>query len=157
MKFRKEFFIANEAAMLALGGKLADIGQVPCVIFLKGELGAGKTTLVRGFLRRSGYQGIVKSPTYTLVEPYELKNHLVFHFDLYRLHDPQELENIGIRDYFTKNAICLIEWPERGLSVLPPADLTSEIDIVSDGRRVILNAMTHVGEKILQKLSVQST
>jgi len=104
--------------MLALGAQLAEQAKPGDIIFLKGELGAGKTTLARGFLRALGYIGLVKSPTYTLVEPYHLDNVILYHFDFYRLNRIEELDEIGLSDYLTEDAICLIEWPEKSRTTL---------------------------------------
>ena len=132
-----EFIINNEAEMEALGARLA--AQYPSgIVYLQGELGAGKTTLVRGWLRALGHQGKVKSPTYTLIEPYDLSGRRIYHFDLYRLTDPHELENIGARDYFHPDALCLVEWPERGGSLLPSPDLRITIEHQGKQRRVRL-------------------
>jgi len=119
-----EYIAESKQAMEALGCSLAAACTGGAwVIHLQGELGSGKTTLVRGFLRGLGYQGRIKSPTYTLVEPYELDECRIFHFDFYRIMDRSELELIGIRDYFVGYAFCLVEWPERVGDVLPPPDL----------------------------------
>jgi len=145
--------LSNESSTLAFGAQLANACPTNCIIFLQGDLGAGKTTLVRGFLQSLGHMGKVKSPTYTLVEPYELTNKHIYHFDLYRLTDPNELEEMGIRDYFSHPAIHLIEWPERGKNQLPEADLTCYIHTLTEGRQIQLTAHTEVGRRILEQLS----
>lgn len=132
-------FIADEEAMVGFGEHLGrELQQLatPLCVFLVGDLGAGKTTLSRGILRAFGHTGAVKSPTYTLVETYEFAHCRVNHFDLYRLGDPEELEYMGIRDYFAARNICLIEWPERGQGVLPTPDLFIEVGVQGLGREI---------------------
>ena len=130
--------VTDEAAMLALGAQLARQFAQGGLITLHGDLGAGKTTLVRGILRELGHQGTVKSPTYTLVEPYHLHGLDVFHFDLYRLADPDELEYMGIRDYLRPDALCLVKWPEKAGGLLPQANLRVDIAHANNGRNVLL-------------------
>ncbi len=151
----QSFFIADEAAMVAFGGRLAASG-LGGVVFLNGDLGMGKTTLCRGIIQHAGHQGAVKSPTYTLVEPYELLDRDVYHFDLYRLGDPEELEYFGVRDYFHDNALCLIEWPEKGEGVLPPADLLLNITVQNEGRMIGLLPQTLKGQQLLANMHIDS-
>ena len=138
--------------MEALGGKLALDCPAGCRIFVQGPLGAGKTTLVRGFLRTLGFAGTVKSPTYTLVEPYFLDKHTVYHFDFYRIASPEELESIGLRDYFDRTAICLVEWPENAGSLLGPPDLLIHIIMCEQGRRVEFQSLSRIGSDLLSSL-----
>lgn len=138
--------IEGEEAMLALGARLAALTEGRGTLYLHGDLGAGKTTLSRGIIRGLGHVGAVKSPTFTLVEPYEIGTCKVFHFDLYRLADPEELEFMGIRDYFEDGALCLIEWPERGVGVLPKADLDITIATQAGARSLSLRPQGARGE-----------
>ena len=145
--------LPDESATLELGSRLAARGSEHAIVFLQGDLGAGKTTLVRGWLRGLGYQGRVKSPTYTLVEPYEIEDRAVFHFDLYRLADPEELEYIGGRDYFSGQGLCLVEWPDKGAGMLPGPDLVIELQAIPQGgRQARLCAYTANGEQFLSCL-----
>lgn len=121
------------------------------LIYLRGDLGAGKTTFSRYCLRAMGHSGAVKSPTYTLLEPYEHLDLPVYHFDLYRLADPEELEYLGIRDYISTRGLCLIEWPQKGAGVLPEADLTLTITIKHSIRQLVMSAGTAEGKKLMQQ------
>ncbi len=136
----EEIIIPSEKAMMQLGGKIAKQFPKGGIVLLKGDLGAGKTTLVRGLLRSLGFEGTVKSPTYTLVEPYQVNDRRIYHFDLYRLGDPEELEYMGGRDYWDSDALCLIEWPEKALAYLPEADLQLTILYKGEQRRVLIKS-----------------
>lgn len=140
----QEFYIDNEADMVAFGERIGRSLRARAAfqcVFLNGDLGAGKTTLSRGILRAFGHQGAVKSPTYTLVEIYEFADRRLYHFDLYRLGDPEELEYMGIRDYFTEGSVCLMEWPERGQGVLPKPNVLIDIKVEGAGRKIFITGL----------------
>ncbi|MBB5211429.1 tRNA (adenosine(37)-N6)-threonylcarbamoyltransferase complex ATPase subunit type 1 TsaE [Microbulbifer hydrolyticus] len=157
----KTLYLADEAATVAAGealGKACNergMGE-GLVIFLGGQLGAGKTTFSRGVLRAFGHRGAVKSPTYTLVEPYEFapgteRERRVYHFDLYRLGDAEELEYMGVRDYFGPGSLSLVEWSERGAGVLPEPDIELALVLQGEGRELKLVALTQAGARALEQ------
>ncbi|MEX0606148.1 MAG: tRNA (adenosine(37)-N6)-threonylcarbamoyltransferase complex ATPase subunit type 1 TsaE [Marinobacter sp.] len=149
-------FLADEAKTERLGRHLAEAilsVKQGFTIFLQGTLGMGKTTLSRGLIRGLGHQGSVKSPTYTLVEPYEHLSPIAYHFDLYRLGDPEELEYVGIRDYFQGDNVCLIEWAERGQGILPEADLVIRLETQHEGRSAAIQARTDRGSQLIYTLN----
>lgn len=143
----------DEARQVTLGECLGRALEGRGRVYLEGELGAGKTTLTRGVLRAYGHAGAVKSPTYTLVEPYELENARIHHFDLYRLGDPEELEFIGGRDLFDDDALCLVEWPSRGEGWLPAPDLRITLTLAGPGRLARLEAVSELGERVMARLA----
>jgi len=143
--------LLNEQDTEQLGSELWRILPEKCLIFLNGDLGAGKTTLTRGVLRAAGHKTAVKSPTYTLVEEYDLPNRKVFHFDLYRVKDPEELEWMGIRDYLEQQSLCFIEWPELGKGFLPEPDIELTISTVEEGREVEIAV---ISENLVNKLNL---
>jgi tRNA threonylcarbamoyladenosine biosynthesis protein TsaE len=138
-----KIYLKDTEATEQFGAKLWAELPSKCLIFLHGELGAGKTTLVRGFLRAAGYTGAVKSPTYTLVEEYTIGGRKIFHFDLYRVADPEELEWIGIRDYFDQDSVCFIEWPDMGKGFLPEPDRVISLVAEGNGRSVVMRITPH--------------
>ena len=138
-------FLPDAAATQALGARLATCCQGGGVVFFQGQLGAGKTTLVRGLLRALGYMGPVKSPTYALIESYHLSSREVHHLDLSRLADPEELEWVGIRDLITADALVLIEWPEQGVGILPTADLKLAMNYREQGREIEFSSGSETG------------
>lgn len=145
--------LEGEARQEGLGRRLAPLLAGRLLVFLEGDLGTGKTTLVRGILQGLGHTGAVKSPTYTLIEPYELARGSLYHLDLYRLGDPEELDYLGLRDLLAEDALVLVEWPERGVGALPVPDLRVRIAYAGHGRRLELGAETARGEAILAALA----
>ncbi|HTQ99340.1 MAG TPA: tRNA (adenosine(37)-N6)-threonylcarbamoyltransferase complex ATPase subunit type 1 TsaE, partial [Candidatus Acidoferrum sp.] len=146
-------FLRDEAATLAFGRSLAEISQGRGLITLSGDLGSGKTTLSRALIQSLGHTGAVKSPTYTLVEPYELPGSHVLHYDLYRLNDPEELHFLGVRDFLDADTLTLIEWPERGKGWLPAPDLALTLTVAGGGRQLSWQAGTERGRTWSQLLS----
>jgi len=178
--------IVDESMMIQFGDCLAKEVSPGCIIHLDGDLGTGKTTLVRGFLRALGHQEAVKSPTFTIVEPYTIENNKlynynkltqsvqvssddlnndalndnllkkndikIYHFDLYRLEDPEELEYMGIRDYLDEYSIALIEWPDKGYGVLPKADIIIKINYQEQGRDIELLSQSESGARVVSSL-----
>lgn len=147
-----ELELENTGSTEQLGRLLAAQPLAPAVIYLYGDLGAGKTTLCRGFIQARGHSGAVKSPTYTLIEPYELPDGPVFHLDLYRLNDAAELEFLGLDDLLARQGICLIEWPERAASELPASDLSIRLTHQQEGRRAHLQAHNARAEHWLEAI-----
>jgi len=145
--------LADESETLALGGALAGCLAPALTIYLRGELGAGKTTLVRGVLRALGYQGPVKSPSYTLVELYEVSRLHLHHFDFYRFQDPREWIDAGFRESFNGRNVSLIEWPEKAAGQLPPADVEIALALHGTGRSVALTSNSQAGQVCLALLS----
>ena len=142
--------LPDEAATLALGAKLSGLLKPGWVVYLRGDLGAGKTTLVRGLLRALGYEGRVKSPTYTLVESYELSRFILQHYDLYRMMDPREWLDAGFRDDCNAGTLCMVEWPEKAQGLLPRPDLEIRLEVAGEGRTACLEALSAQGRKEMQ-------
>ncbi|NTV10867.1 MAG: tRNA (adenosine(37)-N6)-threonylcarbamoyltransferase complex ATPase subunit type 1 TsaE [Zoogloea sp.] len=145
--------LKDEAATLALGAALAAALPVRLTVYLRGDLGAGKTTLTRGLLRALGHTGNVKSPTYTLVEPYVVSRIQLYHFDFYRLNEPDEYLDAGMDEYFAGDGIRLVEWPDKAAPYLDPADLEIQLDVAPQGRSAELNALTENGTACLARLA----
>ncbi len=143
----KQFLLNSVTETEAFGAQLFQALPKKCLVFLVGDLGAGKTTLTRGFMKAAGYQGIVKSPTYNIVEEYRVNQRLFFHFDLYRLVDPEELEWIGISDYLQEESVCLIEWPENGAGYLAEPDVLISMMTTKSGRNIQIEKMPESVER----------
>ncbi len=152
--------LKDDAATDALGATLARALSAGLTIYLHGDLGAGKTALTRAVLHAAGHRGHVKSPTYTLAEPYTVvigeRPVSVIHFDLYRMASPEEFLDAGFRDYFSNESICMIEWPEKAESVLPPPDLHLFLTISGQGRNVEFQALSEQGVQCLDRLKLLS-
>ncbi|MGB2682411.1 MAG: tRNA (adenosine(37)-N6)-threonylcarbamoyltransferase complex ATPase subunit type 1 TsaE [Candidatus Competibacter sp.] len=148
-----ERFLESAAATEGLGERMSQHLAPGCVFYLRGDLGAGKTTLARGLLRGLGHRGTVKSPTFTLVEPYVLAHWRLFHWDLYRLSDPEELEYLGLREQLDGEAILLIEWPEQGRGELPAADVEVTLAYAGQGRSCRLEARSPEGRALVAALN----
>jgi len=152
-------YLENEKATRALGTALAKVLVPGLTIHLHGDLGAGKTALTRALLHAAGYAGPVRSPTYTLAEPYTIvldkKAVDVIHFDLYRMSSPEEFLEAGFREYFNHGNICLVEWPEKAGSVLPPPDLKITLAVSGEGRDVQLHALSEQGSQCLSRLKIR--
>lgn len=149
--------LADEAATESLGASLAGTLEPGMRVYLSGQLGAGKTSLVRGILRALGFEGRVKSPTYTLVEPYSLSRLYLYHFDFYRFHDPSEWTDAGFREIFDGPAVCLVEWPERAMGPLPEADVALRLTLTGEGRDALIEARTETGAKCLSALRLRES
>lgn len=148
--------LPDERATLALGAALAAVMEPGLVVYLRGELGAGKTTVVRGLVRALGWQGAVRSPTYTLVEVYAVSRLDLHHFDFYRFHDPREWIDAGFRESFNGRTSSLIEWPERAGGMLPPADVEIALALHGEGRSAELTSSSIRGQKLLTLLEERS-
>jgi tRNA threonylcarbamoyladenosine biosynthesis protein TsaE len=147
--------LANEAATLALGARLAESGALApgLSIWLEGDLGSGKTTLVRGILKALGHEGTVKSPTYTLIEPYVISRINLYHFDFYRLTSPEEFLDAGLDEYFSGEGICLVEWPRQAVPYLAPPDLVITLSLKDGGRWCEIRAKTESGRTCTAQLT----
>lgn len=145
-----EKYLAHEQATLDTAAKLAVTLRGRCVVFLEGQLGTGKTTFSRGILHALGHKGSVKSPTFTLVEPYDISGGQVYHFDLYRLTSPEEVEYLGVDDYLNGEYLCLIEWPDKGRNFLPDCDVMVHLKVQGKGRLVRIEGKSEKGLKICQ-------
>lgn len=145
----------DEAATLACGTRFAHLVKAGLVVYLHGDLGAGKTTFVRGVLHGLGHAGKVKSPTYTLVEPYMIEpnatsSYNLYHFDLYRFTSEEEWDAAGFRDYFNPQSICMIEWPEKAVHVLPEPDIHVRLWLLDNGRKIQFSAGSPLGKQCLE-------
>jgi len=147
-------YLPEESDTLALGAALAPCLEPGLVVYLCGELGAGKTTLARGILRGLGHAGKVKSPSFALLEPYTFSRLYLYHFDFYRFNDPRELEDAGFREHFNPDTVCLVEWPEKAAGYVPAADIRITLRLQGSGRLLEIDADTEAGRRCLERLSL---
>ena len=152
MMFDSNYDLKDEGETLRLAENMASHLRPGMNLYLKGELGAGKTTFVRGLLRGLSYQDKVKSPTYTLVESYNFDKFIIYHFDLYRFKDETEWDDAGFREYFNNSAICLVEWPEKAGHILPKPDISIELSHVILGRNIHLIGYSLIGAECLKAI-----
>jgi tRNA threonylcarbamoyladenosine biosynthesis protein TsaE len=152
MIFDSNYDLKDESETLRLAENMANHLYSGMNLYLKGELGAGKTTFVRGILRGLGYEEKVKSPTYTLVETYNLEKFTICHFDLYRFKGEHEWDDAGFREYFNKSSVCFVEWPEKARQVLPKPDISIELNYESFGRHIHLISYSSLGTKCLKAI-----
>jgi len=150
--FASNYDLKDESETLRLAESMASHLFPGMNLYLKGELGSGKTTFVRGVLRGLGYQDKVKSPTYTLVEPYSLEKFTIYHFDLYRFKDETEWDDAGFREYFNNTSICLVEWSEKAGHILPKPDISIELSHTPYGRHLHLISYTSIGTECLKAI-----
>jgi tRNA threonylcarbamoyladenosine biosynthesis protein TsaE len=152
MMFDSNYDLKDESETLRLAESMASHLSPGMNLYLKGELGSGKTTFVRGVLRGLGYQDKVKSPTYTLVEPYSLEKFTIHHFDLYRIKNETEWDEAGFREHFNNTSICLVEWPEKAGHILPKPDISIELSHTPHGRHLHLISYTSIGTECLKAI-----
>jgi len=157
MTTQATYHLPSLEAQMTFGALLGQTAPRSALVRLEGDLGAGKTTLARGVLRGLGYGGTVRSPTYTLMEPYEAGGRHCVHFDLYRLADPEELEFLGLRDLLADDNLILVEWPERGEGVLPTGDLLIHLNYQRQGREIKLLPQNEPGEAWLARLTSEAS
>lgn len=154
------YALHDEAETISFGAALANAFLPGLVVYLQGDLGAGKTTLTRAVLHAMGHSGRVKSPTYSLVEPYDITLNgvqtPVYHFDLYRMNEPEEFLEAGFREHFDGESICLVEWPEKGDAVLPAPDMLLVLTVLGDGRNIDVHGLSDKGQTCLQQLTFES-
>lgn len=153
MSVNSSRFLADENATATFGAALARVLRPGMVVYLEGDLGAGKTTLVRAALRSLGHAGPVKSPTYSLVEVYVISSLYWYHFDFYRFNHPEEFVDAGLGEYFRSDAVCLVEWPDKAAGFVPPPDLVVALRFDGEGRRVDVSARSPEGGACLGALA----